>query len=164
MKLAQFKLLTDENIHRGVAERLRQRGFNVAEVGLFGTTDVDLPRRAVSEDRVVVTHDQDFGTPTILGGESIVGIVSLRPGHIAPEFTMETIDAAWTGAARPFRGCRSCAAVLPRHPPYSSSAKWLDAFCRTIGRLRAGMPSEVGRLVRERAVVSYWQERQAEDS
>ena len=97
MKLAQFKLLTDENIHCEVVALLRQRGFDVldvAEEGLFGTTDVDLLRRAVSENRVVVTHDRDFGTLAILGGEPIVGIVYLRPGHIAPDFTMETIDAA----------------------------------------------------------------------
>ena len=97
MKLAQFKLLTDENIHSGVVELLRQRGFDVldvAEEGLYGAPDVDLLRRATAEDRIVVTHDRDFGTLAVLHGEPIVGIVYLRPGHIAPDFTMETIDAA----------------------------------------------------------------------
>ncbi len=68
--------------------------LDVAEEGLFGTTDVDLLRRAVSEDRVVVTHDRDFGTLAILAGEQVVGIVYLRPGHIDPNFTIETIEAA----------------------------------------------------------------------
>lgn len=97
MKLTHFKLLTDENIHSGVVELLRQRGFDVldvAEEGLFGAPDVDLLRRAVAEDRVVVTHDRDFGTLAVLNGEPIVGIVYLRPGHIVPDFTMETIDVA----------------------------------------------------------------------
>ncbi len=97
MKLTHFKLLTDENIHSGVVELLRQRGFDVldvAEEGLFGARDVDLLRRAVAEDRVVVTHDRDFGTLAVLNGEPIVGIVYLRPGHIVPDFTMETIDVA----------------------------------------------------------------------
>ena len=97
MKLDRFKLLTDENIHRDVVQFLRDRGFDVrdvAEEGLFGTTDVDLLRRAVSQDRVVMTHDRDFGTLAVLAGEPIVGIVYLRPGHINPRFTIETIEAA----------------------------------------------------------------------
>ena len=96
MKLDRFKLLADENIHRDVVRFLRDRGFDVlhvAEEGMLGTTDVDLLRRAVSEDRVVLTHDRDFGTLAILAGEPIVGIVYLRPGHIAPGFTIETIEA-----------------------------------------------------------------------
>jgi len=100
LKLTHFKLLTDENIHSGVVEFLRQRGFDVldvldvAEEGPFGAPDVDLLRRAVAEDRVVVTHDRDFGTLAVLNGEPIVGIVYLRPGHILPDFTIETIDVA----------------------------------------------------------------------
>ncbi len=96
MKLDRFKLLADENIHRDVVRFLRDRGFDVldvAEEGMLGTTDVDLLRRAVLEDRVVMTHDRDFGTLAILTGEPIVGIVYLRPGHIAPRFTIETIEA-----------------------------------------------------------------------
>ena len=96
MKLDQFKLLTDENIHRDVVQFLRARGFDVLDAtkeGLCGRTDVDLLQRAVSEDRVVVTHDRDFGTLAILAGEQIVGIVYLRPGHIDPKFTIETIRA-----------------------------------------------------------------------
>ena len=71
MKLDRFKLLADENIHRDVVRFLRDRGFDVldvAEEGMLGTTDVDLLRRAVSEDRVVMTHDRDFGTLAILTG------------------------------------------------------------------------------------------------
>ena len=86
MRLAQFKLLTDENVNRVVVTLLRQRGFDVldvAEEGLLGASDVELLRRAVSEDRVVVTHDRDFGTLAILRGEPVVGIVYVRPGHIA---------------------------------------------------------------------------------
>lgn len=96
MKLDRFKLLTDENIHRDVVQFLRDRGFDaldVAEEGLFGTTDVELLRRAVSQDRVVITHDRDFGTLAILAHEPVVGIVYLRPGHIDPNFTIETIEA-----------------------------------------------------------------------
>ena len=68
--------------------------LDVSDEGLFGSTDVELIRRAVSEDRVVVTHDRDFGTLAILAGEPVVGVVYLRPGHIDPNFTVESIEAA----------------------------------------------------------------------
>ena len=95
MNLDQFKLLTDENVHHDVAQWLRDRGFDVLDAvaaGLFGATDVQLLRRAFSENRVVVTHDRDFATLAVLGGEQLVGIVYLRPGHIDPRFTIETMD------------------------------------------------------------------------
>ena len=51
-------------------------------------------RRAFSENRVVVTHDRDFGTLPVLAGEPLLGIVYLQPGYIAPQFTIETVDTA----------------------------------------------------------------------
>lgn len=45
MKLNDFSYLTDENIDRDVIAFLRSEGFDVydvAEAGLFGSTDVDL--------------------------------------------------------------------------------------------------------------------------
>ena len=47
----------------------------------------------MSEDRVVITHDRDFGTLAVLAGEPVIGIVYLRPGHIDPGFTSATIQA-----------------------------------------------------------------------
>ena len=42
----------------------------------------------------MVTHDRDFGTLAVLAGEPLLGIVYLRPGHIDPQFTIETVDTA----------------------------------------------------------------------
>lgn len=96
MKLLQFPLLTDENIDAEVVRFLRQHGFNVRDVceeGLRGAADIDLIRRAVAENRVLVTHDSDFGTLAVHAGEPIVGLLFLRPGHIDPTFTIGTIQA-----------------------------------------------------------------------
>ncbi len=96
MKLRDFGLLTDENIDADVVAFLRQTGFDVWDVcdnGLQGTTDVDLLRRAFADNRIIVTHDADFGTLAVLGGEPVIGIVFLRPGHIDPQFTIKTIEA-----------------------------------------------------------------------
>lgn len=96
MKLADFALLTDENLEVEVVAFLRQSGFDVLDVcenGLHGSTDVYLLRRATRENRVVVTHDSDFGTLAILQGEPIIGILFLRPGHIDPQFSIETLKS-----------------------------------------------------------------------
>lgn len=96
MKLRDFGLLTDENLDPDVVAFLRRQGFDVSDVcedGLQGSTDVALLQRAVAANRVVVTHDPDFGTLAILQKEPVVGILFLRPGHIDPQFTIETLQS-----------------------------------------------------------------------
>ena len=95
MKLDEFKLLVDENLHSDVVQWLGDQGFDVLDVcdqGLHGTSDADLLQIAFSEDRVILTHDSDFGALAIVAGEPVVGVVYLRPGHIDPRFTIETIE------------------------------------------------------------------------
>ena len=53
----------DENMHGGIAEGLRRRGIDVtmtADARLLGASDEDQLAFAASEDRVLVTHDDDF--------------------------------------------------------------------------------------------------------
>lgn len=42
---------------------------------------------------MVLTHDSDFGTLAIRGGEPYLGIVYLRPGHIQASFVVELLEA-----------------------------------------------------------------------
>lgn len=96
MTLRNFPLLTDENIHPEVVASLRTRGSDVLDVkesGLIGSSDLLLLRRAYGENRVVVTHDSDFGQLAVANLEPMVGILYLRPGHIDPAFTLETLEA-----------------------------------------------------------------------
>lgn len=96
MKLCEFPLLTDENLDPDVVDWLVQEGFDVLDVcraGLQGTSDIELLKRATQENRVVVTHDSDFGTLAAFQGEPAIGILFLRPGHIDPKFTIETIKS-----------------------------------------------------------------------
>ena len=99
MKLREFRLLTDENVDPEVVAWLRGVGFDVFDVcenSLQGSLDVDLLRRAVADNRVVVTHDADFGTLAVHQNEPIVGLVYLRPGHIDAQFTIGTMQALLT--------------------------------------------------------------------
>jgi predicted nuclease of predicted toxin-antitoxin system len=96
VKLAEFGLLTDENIDPAVVAWLKQSGFDVFDVceqGLQGATDVQLLKTAVANHRLIVTHDKDFGTLAVLQGEPVIGVIYLRPGQIDPQFTIETIQA-----------------------------------------------------------------------
>ena len=99
MKLRDFPLLTDENIDPDVVAHLRQLGFDVVDVvesSLQGSADADLLRLATSEGRVVVTHDADFGTLAIHQGEPLIGLIFLRPAHIDPKFTIESLQAVFS--------------------------------------------------------------------
>ncbi len=96
MKLRDFGLLTDENIDVDVVAHFRSLGFDVIDVcesGLRGSSDVDLLRLAVTQNRLLVSHDADFGTLAVLAGEPVIGLIYLRPGHIDSQFTIETIQA-----------------------------------------------------------------------
>lgn len=95
MKPLDFPLLADENIHPDVVAFLREQGSDIESVvenGLCGQRDVTLLRLAHESGRVVLTHDHDFGTLAIMQGEPFTGIIYLRPGHIRPEFTIQTLE------------------------------------------------------------------------
>lgn len=94
MNLFDFPLLADENIHPDVIQYLREQGHDVHsvyETGLVGHSDSDVLRVAQQSGRVVISHDSDFGTITLAQSEPFTGIVFLRPGHIAPNFTIQTL-------------------------------------------------------------------------
>jgi predicted nuclease of predicted toxin-antitoxin system len=84
VSLRDYKLLTDENIDPAVIQFLRNNGFDVSDVKenrWYGKKDIDLMPIAFEEQRVIVTHDSDFGTIVFTRNEPFVGILYLRPGH-----------------------------------------------------------------------------------
>ncbi|PSQ71199.1 MAG: hypothetical protein BRD38_02895 [Bacteroidetes bacterium QH_9_67_14] len=96
MGLRGFDLLTDENVHPDVVHFFRKEGFDVLDVStgnLAGKEDRALLQRAFSENRVLVTHDRDFGQLVFAEGVPFIGVLYLRPGHIDPAFTVETLRA-----------------------------------------------------------------------
>jgi predicted nuclease of predicted toxin-antitoxin system len=95
LKLKDFAWLADENIHPDVIAELKAQGCDVIHVrscNLAGADDLALLQLAYSQNRVVLTHDSDFGTLSIARLEPLVGIVFLRPGHINPQFTCQTLQ------------------------------------------------------------------------
>ena len=95
MKALDFPILADENVHPEVIEFLRKTGLDVdsiAEQGNFGLSDAEVLQQATEAERVVLTHDSDFGGLALMGTE-FIGIVYLRPGHIRADFTIKTLEA-----------------------------------------------------------------------
>lgn len=96
MTLQSYKLLTDENIDPVVVKYLRQCGFDVKDVkerGWFGMKDTDLVPLAFEEQRVIVTHDSDFGKIVFTQQEPFIGIIYLRPGHFEASPHLQSLRA-----------------------------------------------------------------------
>lgn len=95
MKALDFPLLADENVHPDVIAFLRGIRLDVesiAEQGKFGLPDTQVLQQATESNRVVLTHDSDFGGMAVFGSK-FIGIIYLRPGHIHADFTMKTLEA-----------------------------------------------------------------------
>lgn len=95
MKALDFPLLADENVHPDVIAFLRELGSDVdsiTEQGQFGLPDSQVLQKANVSNRVVLTHDSDFGGMAVFGAE-FTGIIYLRPGHIRADFTIKTLEA-----------------------------------------------------------------------
>ena len=94
MRLREFPILVDENVRPEVASWVRGQGCDALEVrgsDLVGSSDLTLIRLAYTTGRVVLTHDGDFGALAIARLEPIIGLVFVRPGHIDPEYTIQTL-------------------------------------------------------------------------
>ena len=81
MKLHDISILTDENISPKVVTYLRELGCDVLDVKeqqWYGTTDDVLLDIAYQQQRVILTHDSDFGTLAVNEGKAYFGILYLR--------------------------------------------------------------------------------------
>ena len=93
---SEFKILCDDNIHPDVIDYLLGLGLNIQSIkglNLSGLDDEQVLAYAFQNDQVVFTHDSDFGTLVIAEQKPFYGIVYLKPGHILPKFTIESLDA-----------------------------------------------------------------------
>ena len=95
MKVLDFPILVDENIHPEVINFLRKAGLDVqsiSEQGELGLLDTQVLQEATEAGRVVLTHDSDVGGLALMGAK-FIGIIYLRPGHIRADFTIKTLEA-----------------------------------------------------------------------
>ncbi len=91
MRVLRHRLLADENVNPAVVRTLREGGYDIValhEIGARGANDMAVLALANAQQRVVLTHDADFGTLAIREGAPFLGIVYLRPGTIDADQVM----------------------------------------------------------------------------
>ena len=77
------RFLVDENAGNEVAELLKGQGYNTrtaAELGLHGRGDEEIFAAAWKEERVIITHDDDFLDNREFPQSRNPGVVVIRPG------------------------------------------------------------------------------------
>jgi predicted nuclease of predicted toxin-antitoxin system len=76
-----MKFLLDQGLPRSAADLMRQAGFDVvhtAEIGMTESLDEEILKRALAEERIVVTLDADFHTLLVLSKLSKPSIIRFR--------------------------------------------------------------------------------------
>jgi predicted nuclease of predicted toxin-antitoxin system len=75
-----MQFIVDESAGTAVAEYLRGAGHDVLAVAevMPQADDSDILARAVSEKRILVTNDKDFGELVFRSGQALYGVVLLR--------------------------------------------------------------------------------------
>ena len=65
--MVKMRIIANENVSATVIRELRKRGHDVVSVKepMRSAPDPAVLRRAVDENRLVITHDKDFGAPAI---------------------------------------------------------------------------------------------------
>jgi len=89
------KFLVDENVAASVARLLRSRGHDVKVVqqaGLAGAEDDVLIRLALDEERIIVTHDKDFGAILRYPLKQHGGVILLRLRRPTPQNAARALE------------------------------------------------------------------------
>src|SRR3989337_3331710 len=76
-----MKFLADMGISPRVVEELRQKGHDavhLAEQGLHRMVDGDILQKARQENRVLLTHDLDFGELLAASGGALPSVIIFR--------------------------------------------------------------------------------------
>jgi predicted nuclease of predicted toxin-antitoxin system len=88
-----MRFLLDENTHGDLGALLLALGHDANEVRRT-TSDRLILAQAVLEQRVLVTHDRDFGNLVFGQGHAHAGIIYLRLSSTLPAFVLSRIEAA----------------------------------------------------------------------
>ena|SRR6476469_3236659 len=75
-----LRFLADESVSGDIIAYLRNAGYDVVAIieVARGTDDEDVLRRAVEDDRILLTIDKDFGELVFRNSQSHVGVVLFR--------------------------------------------------------------------------------------
>lgn len=86
-----IKFLADENIAKSLVKALRKKGHDVKDIkeeNLFGISDKEVIDKAKEDDRVILTHDKDFGNLLNFPLQSHPGVVLIRYRDQSPRYVI----------------------------------------------------------------------------
>jgi predicted nuclease of predicted toxin-antitoxin system len=89
------KFLLDENLSRSTKLFLLDLGYDVksaSDYKMLGCADTDILRRAALENRIVITHDLDFGN-LLNYPANYTGVIILRLGDQSPKATNSVLGS-----------------------------------------------------------------------
>ncbi len=91
-----MRFLTDETVARSTVAMLRRLGHEVSdvrEIGMGGAVDEAVAARAKAEQRVIVTHDKDFGDLLRFQPGSHCGAIIVRVHPPLPGTTNSLLES-----------------------------------------------------------------------
>src|SRR5262245_9407323 len=100
------RYLANENFPLGIAQALRSQGDDVVHAGetLAGESDQVILQLALDQDRVLLTHDHDFGELVFRHLQPPApGIVLFRLHQLPPDLLISTMESFF-GATPTLRG------------------------------------------------------------
>lgn len=92
-----MRFLVDEAVSHLVVSALIQDGHDAVHVrdrGLRGVDDASILAHAMSDGRVIVTQDTDFGTLLVTGGHAKPSVVIIRSHDARPARHVELLRSA----------------------------------------------------------------------
>jgi len=89
-----LNIVADENLHRGIADRLATDGHDVVHVGDLSPaiTDIEVLRLTVEREALMITNDLDFGELVFRGAASHAGVLLVRLADMAFEDQAELVS------------------------------------------------------------------------
>lgn len=90
-----MKFIADMGISQTTVQWLKEQGFNavhVRDMGMHRSSDTDIVKKAMEEERIVLTCDLDFGDIVSASGERCPSVIILRlenetPGNVNRRLT-----------------------------------------------------------------------------
>jgi predicted nuclease of predicted toxin-antitoxin system len=90
-----MKFLADMGIAMRIVEWLRQRGHDIIhlrEEGLHNLPDREIFKKAISEGRIILTFDLDFGEIVALSGDLPVSVSLFRLRNTRTPYVIQRLE------------------------------------------------------------------------
>ena len=107
MKIGELKFLVDVGVGTRVEGYLREEGYDARTIRAIDPrmSDEEIIRLAVSEGRMIVTMDKDFGELVYRGKQGHSGVLLLRMEDARGEEKAEVVEQILREFAGQIKGC-----------------------------------------------------------